>query len=42
VLLLDAGENIALNTLINRGLIYTELKQYGFALEVSLPVPVAG
>ncbi|XP_029340827.1 tetratricopeptide repeat protein 6 isoform X2 [Mus caroli] len=33
VLLLDAGENIALNTVINRGLIYTELKQYGFALE---------
>uniref|UniRef100_A0A8C8TIZ2 Tetratricopeptide repeat domain 6 n=1 Tax=Peromyscus maniculatus bairdii TaxID=230844 RepID=A0A8C8TIZ2_PERMB len=33
VLLLDAGERIALNTFINRGLIYTELKQYGFALE---------
>ncbi|XP_028638363.1 tetratricopeptide repeat protein 6 isoform X1 [Grammomys surdaster] len=33
VLLLDAGENIALNTFINRGLIYTELEQYGFALE---------
>ncbi|KAL1790377.1 tetratricopeptide repeat protein 6, partial [Sigmodon hispidus] len=33
VLLLDAGEKIALNTFINRGIIYTELKQYGFALE---------
>ncbi|XP_040598979.1 tetratricopeptide repeat protein 6 [Mesocricetus auratus] len=33
VLLLDAGERIALNTFINRGLIYTELKEYGFALE---------
>ncbi|XP_031212107.1 tetratricopeptide repeat protein 6 isoform X2 [Mastomys coucha] len=33
VLLLDAGENIALNTFINRGLIYTELEKYGFALE---------
>ncbi|XP_059135977.1 tetratricopeptide repeat protein 6 isoform X2 [Peromyscus eremicus] len=35
VLLLDAGERIALNTFINRGLIYTELKQYGFALEIN-------
>ncbi|XP_063118718.1 tetratricopeptide repeat protein 6 isoform X4 [Rattus norvegicus] len=33
VLLLQAGETIALNTLVNRGLIYTELEQYGFALE---------
>ncbi|XP_008063780.2 uncharacterized protein LOC103268029, partial [Carlito syrichta] len=33
VLLLDAGETITLNTFINRGLIYTELEQYGFALE---------
>ncbi|KAK7835984.1 hypothetical protein U0070_004075, partial [Myodes glareolus] len=36
VLLLDAGERITLNTFINRGLIYAQLKQYGFALEVSL------
>lgn len=40
MLLLQAGETIALNTLVNRGLIYTELEQYGFALEVSLPVDV--
>ncbi|XP_045424232.1 tetratricopeptide repeat protein 6 isoform X2 [Lemur catta] len=33
VLLLDAGETITLNTFINRGLIYSELEQYGFALE---------
>ncbi|EHB03873.1 Tetratricopeptide repeat protein 6 [Heterocephalus glaber] len=33
VLLLDAGETITLNTFINRGLIYTKLEQYGFALE---------
>ncbi|XP_063102830.1 tetratricopeptide repeat protein 6 isoform X1 [Cavia porcellus] len=33
VLLLDAGETITLNTFINRGLIYIELEQYGFALE---------
>ncbi|KAL6088015.1 hypothetical protein STEG23_022373, partial [Scotinomys teguina] len=33
VLLLDAGEKIAINTFINRGLIYTGMKQYGFALE---------
>ncbi|XP_054431974.1 tetratricopeptide repeat protein 6 [Pteronotus mesoamericanus] len=33
VLLLDAGETVTLNTFINRGLIYVELEQYGFALE---------
>ncbi|XP_019573938.2 tetratricopeptide repeat protein 6 [Rhinolophus sinicus] len=33
VLLLDAGETVTLNTLINRGLIYKELEQYSFALE---------
>ncbi|XP_054988059.1 tetratricopeptide repeat protein 6 [Sorex araneus] len=33
VLLLDSGETIVLNTFINRGRIYTELKQYHFALE---------
>lgn len=38
VLLLDAGETVQLNTFINRGRVYTELEQYQFALEVSLPV----
>ncbi|XP_012579860.1 PREDICTED: tetratricopeptide repeat protein 6-like [Condylura cristata] len=33
VLLLNAGETVTLNTFINRGLIYVELEQYGFALE---------
>ncbi|XP_062946195.1 tetratricopeptide repeat protein 6 [Cynocephalus volans] len=33
VLLHDAGETVTLNTFINRGLIYVELEQYGFALE---------
>nr|XP_031534830.1 tetratricopeptide repeat protein 6 [Vicugna pacos] len=33
VLLLDAGETVTLNTLINRGLIYIELGQFSFALE---------
>ncbi|KAB1277823.1 Tetratricopeptide repeat protein 6 [Camelus dromedarius] len=33
VLLLDAGETVTLNTLINRGLIYVELGQFSFALE---------
>ncbi|XP_075388324.1 tetratricopeptide repeat protein 6 [Tenrec ecaudatus] len=33
VLLLDPGERIKLNTFINRGCIYTELQQYGLALE---------
>ncbi|XP_007936761.2 tetratricopeptide repeat protein 6 [Orycteropus afer afer] len=33
VLLLDAGETVMLNTFINRGRIYAELEQYGFALE---------
>ncbi|XP_012411057.2 tetratricopeptide repeat protein 6 [Trichechus manatus latirostris] len=33
VLLLDAGETVTLNTFINRGRIYAELGQYGFALE---------
>ncbi|KAG8516456.1 Tetratricopeptide repeat protein 6, partial [Galemys pyrenaicus] len=33
VLLLNAGETVTLNTFINRGLIYAELEQYGFALE---------
>uniref|UniRef100_A0A8C5KL03 Tetratricopeptide repeat domain 6 n=1 Tax=Jaculus jaculus TaxID=51337 RepID=A0A8C5KL03_JACJA len=33
VLLLDPGETVMLNTFINRGLIYNELGQYGFALE---------
>ncbi|XP_069320513.1 tetratricopeptide repeat protein 6-like [Eulemur rufifrons] len=33
VLLLDAGETVTLHTFINRGLIYSELEQYGFALE---------
>lgn len=38
VLLLDAGETVTLNTFINRGLIYVELGQHSFALEVNLPV----
>uniref|UniRef100_G1T9J7 Tetratricopeptide repeat domain 6 n=2 Tax=Oryctolagus cuniculus TaxID=9986 RepID=G1T9J7_RABIT len=33
VLLLDPGETITLNTFINRGRIYAELEQYGFAVE---------
>ncbi|XP_045144046.1 tetratricopeptide repeat protein 6 [Echinops telfairi] len=33
VLLLDPGETITLNTFVNRGCIYTELQQYGLALE---------
>ncbi|XP_076983019.1 tetratricopeptide repeat protein 6 isoform X3 [Tamandua tetradactyla] len=33
VLLLDACEAITLNTFINRGRIYTDLEQYGFAVE---------
>ncbi|XP_032098398.1 tetratricopeptide repeat protein 6 [Sapajus apella] len=33
VLLLDATETVKLNTFLNRGLIYIELGQYGFALE---------
>nr|XP_035116265.1 tetratricopeptide repeat protein 6 isoform X3 [Callithrix jacchus] len=33
VLLLDARETVKLNTFLNRGLIYIELGQYGFALE---------
>ncbi|KAM5175941.1 tetratricopeptide repeat protein 6 [Callospermophilus lateralis] len=33
VLLLEAVESIILNTLINRGIIYAEQEQYGFALE---------
>ncbi|XP_063507640.1 tetratricopeptide repeat protein 6 isoform X1 [Pongo pygmaeus] len=33
VLLLDATETVKLNTFLNRGLIYVELDQYGFALE---------
>uniref|UniRef100_A0A2K5IEI1 Uncharacterized protein n=1 Tax=Colobus angolensis palliatus TaxID=336983 RepID=A0A2K5IEI1_COLAP len=33
VLLLDATETVKLNTFLNRGLIYAELDQYGFALE---------
>nr|XP_003408506.2 tetratricopeptide repeat protein 6 [Loxodonta africana] len=33
VLLLDAGETVTLNTYINRGRIYAELEQHGFALE---------
>ncbi|XP_006835392.1 PREDICTED: tetratricopeptide repeat protein 6 [Chrysochloris asiatica] len=33
VLLLDAGGTVILNTFINRGRIYAELEQYGFALE---------
>ncbi|XP_069883006.1 tetratricopeptide repeat protein 6 isoform X2 [Dipodomys merriami] len=33
VLLLDAGETLIFNTFINRGLIYTELEKYSFALE---------
>ncbi|XP_009209703.3 tetratricopeptide repeat protein 6 isoform X2 [Papio anubis] len=33
VLLLDATETVKLNTFLNRGLIYLELDQYGFALE---------
>ncbi|XP_016053938.1 PREDICTED: tetratricopeptide repeat protein 6 [Miniopterus natalensis] len=33
VLLLDAGKSVTLNTFINRGLIYVELKQHSFALE---------
>ena len=37
MLLLDAGETVTLNTFINRGRIYVELEQYGFALEVNLP-----
>lgn len=38
MLLLDAGGTLILNTFINRGLIYTELGQFSFALEVKLPV----
>ncbi|XP_055464683.1 tetratricopeptide repeat protein 6 [Psammomys obesus] len=33
VLLLNPGEHITLSTFVNRGLIYNELKQYGFAIE---------
>uniref|UniRef100_A0A8C9UW70 Tetratricopeptide repeat domain 6 n=1 Tax=Spermophilus dauricus TaxID=99837 RepID=A0A8C9UW70_SPEDA len=33
VLLLEAVESIILNTLINRGIIYADQEQYGFALE---------
>ncbi|KAG3261124.1 tetratricopeptide repeat domain 6 [Ictidomys tridecemlineatus] len=33
VLLLEAVESIILNTLINRGIVYAEQEQYGFALE---------
>nr|XP_021515475.1 tetratricopeptide repeat protein 6 [Meriones unguiculatus] len=33
VLLLNPGERITLSTFVNRGLIYNELKQYGFAIE---------
>lgn len=40
MLLIGAEETLTLNTYINRGLIYTELQQYTFALEVSLPVHV--
>ncbi|KAJ8796054.1 hypothetical protein J1605_018202 [Eschrichtius robustus] len=36
VLLLDAGETVTLNAFINRGLIYTELEQFSFALELVL------
>ncbi|XP_026264767.2 tetratricopeptide repeat protein 6 [Urocitellus parryii] len=33
VLLLEAVESIILNTLINRGIVYADQEQYGFALE---------